>query len=156
MADENTRTADAAADGHGPMCPPESAGEPEAPEASEAPEAPALPASEGAPGISGAEGVGVTVADIGLVEGAKDAVRTLARRLAGVADSEVTVPASVEVLLQAMTPSGAQWVMSCDLTKATLYFVTYEAPQMAYFVDAYIHAPIPEGRLTVPTEHSYA
>jgi hypothetical protein len=97
---------------------------------------------------------GPFVADVGVVEGAKCAVRTLARKLAGVADSEVTVPASAEVSSQSVSPFGAQWVMSSDLTPGKLYFVMYDAIQLAYFVDAY--APVPGGRLTVPREHGYA
>lgn len=156
-------------DEHGPVCPTESAG---------APEVPVTATSEGAPGIPGAEGEGVGVAvpaegvpvpfpvkpvgtgsgpftaDVTVVEGAKDAVRTLARRLAGVENSEVTVPACAEISSQAVSALGAQWVMSCDLTPGKLYFVTYDRTQLAYFVDAY--APVPDGRLTAPGEHGYA
>lgn len=133
--------------------------------------------SESAPGIPGSEGLGEHpvalaegpgrqpirsvgtdagpfAADVTVVEGAKCAVRTLARKLAGVADSEVTVPASAEVSSQYVSPFGAQWVMSSDLTPGKLYFVMYDAIQLAYFVDAY--APVPDGRLTVPREHGYA
>lgn len=154
MSDETIETAE-----HGPMCPPVDPGAPDG------------------PGIPGAEGVGTLAegtpdgpaqqpirsvgtdagpfaADVTVVEGAKCAVRTLARKLAGVADSEVTVPASAEVSSQYVSPFGAQWVMSSDLTRGTLYFVTYDAIQLSYFVDAY--APVPDGRLTVPREHGYA
>ena len=134
--------------------------------------------SEGAPGVPGAEGEGVAVpagggpvcfpikpvgadsgpftADVTVVEGAKDAVRTLARHLAGVADSEVTVPACAEISSQAVSACGAQWIMVCDLTPGKLYFVTYDRAQLAYFVDAYAHVPGPGGRLTAPGEHGYA
>ena len=129
--------------------------------------------SEGAPGVPGAEGegtpvaadgparspiwpadpaLGPSVADVGVAEGAKDAVRTFARRLAGVADSEVTVPACAEISSQAVFAGGAQWVMRCDLTPGKLYFVTYDGAQMSYVVDAYV----PVGVLCVPREHGYA
>jgi len=127
-----------------------------------------------APGIPGAEGSGVavpeadgparspiwpadpalgpSVADVGVVEGAKDAVRAFARRLAGVENSEVTVPACAEISSQAVFAGGAQWVMRCDLTPGKLYFVTYDGAQMSYVVDAYV----PVGVLCVPREHGYA
>ena len=132
------------------------------------------PSIPGAPGIPGAEGEGVavpaeggpahapiwpadpalgpSVADVGVVEGAKDAVRAFARRLAGVENSEVTVPACAEISSQAVFAGGAQWVMRCDLTPGKLYFVTYDGAQMSYVVDAYV----PVGVLCVPREHGYA
>lgn len=171
MADERTTSADE----HGPMCPPEEA--PEAP--ATASEAPALPAaaveapSEGARGgIPGAEGGGLTygpdgsarptvwrtapttslfAVDVGTVEGAKDAVRTLARRIAGVENSAATVPACAGVAFQSASPYGAQWVMNCDLTPGTLYLVTYDALQPSYTVDAYS----PVGGMCVPEEQCH-
>jgi hypothetical protein len=90
--------------------------------------------------------------DVTVVEGAKDAVRTLARRLAGVENSEVTVPACAEISSQAVFASGAQWVMRCDLTPGTLYLVTYDGARMSYFADAYS----PVGGLCVSRGHGHA
>lgn len=156
MADETMENAV----GPGPMCPPADPAPADAP---------------GIPGIPDAEGVGVEVradtpecppaepvgtaagpftADVAVVEGAKSAVRTFARRLAGVAGSEVTVPASAEVSFQSVYADGAQWVMSSDLTPGTLYFVAYDGRQRAYFMDAY--ALVPGGGLCVPRERGHA
>lgn len=146
MADENTATAG----GRCPVCPPEaapaeSAGAPASPVT--ASEAPALPAAAGEAPPEGARGgygvwrtapaTSLFAADAGMVEGARSAVRALARRIAGVEGSKAPVPACAGVAFQAVSPYGAQWVMNCDLTPGTLYLVTYDGIQPSYTVDAY-------------------
>ena len=145
MADEKTTTAEE----HCPVCPPEAA--PAAPGASGGPvtasEAPALSAAAGEAPSEGARGgygiwrtapaTSLFAADAGMVEGARSAVRALARRIAGVENSAAPVPACAGVSFQTVSPYGAQWVMNCDLTPGTLYLVTYDGIQPSYTVDAY-------------------